>query len=237
MDITKALEETGLSEGEIKVYIALVKLGSVPVNKIKEETNLHRTTIYDFLEKLINKGLVSYVIKNNVNYYQATKPIKLLDFVKEKEENIRGIIPEIEKLSQIKREEIRVEVLKGVEGFKTLLNDILRTGKELLAFGVEESLFQEKFPTLLEQYFKKEEKLGIKERVLTSEKTKFIFKRKSIKYRYVPDEFFSPTTTNIYGNKVVMIIWEPLTIVMIENSGLADSYKKHFEMLWKISKK
>ena len=66
MDVKQVLSELGLSEGEIKVYMALLKLGSSPVSALKEETKLHRTTIYDFIEKLLNKGLVNHVIKNNV---------------------------------------------------------------------------------------------------------------------------------------------------------------------------
>lgn len=237
MDVEKALESVGLSDGEIKVYLALLKLGSVPVSKIKEETNLHRTTIYDFVEKLLNKGLVNYVIKNNTKYYKATHPNKLLDFVREKEEDIKEILPELVKLSGFKKEEIKIETYKGIEGLKTLINDVLRVKKDVVIFGINEIMFKERFPILVEQYFKKEEEAGIKERLLASEDTEFIFDKKTTNYRFIPEEFFNPTPTMVYGSKVAVIIWEPFTIIMIENPGLADSYKKYFEMLWKIAKK
>ncbi len=235
-EIKKALSEIGLGEGEIRVYLALLKLGSVQVSKIKEETRLHRTTIYDFVEKLLNKGLVNYVIRNNVKYYGATHPNKLLDFVKEKEENIKGILPQLAALTETKNEEIKVEVYKGTEGFKAVLNDIIRVGKDMVGFGIDEAKFKERFPILMEQYFKKEEACGIKERLLASEGAKFLFRKKTTKYRFIPDEFFNPTPTAVYGNKIVFIVWEPLTVVMIENPELADSYKKYFEMLWNIAK-
>ena len=120
------LQQAGLSDGESRVYLVLLKLGSSPVNKIKEETKLHRTTIYDFIEKLLNKGLASFVIKNGTRYYKAAHPDKLLDLIKEKEDNIRDILPDLVKLAQIKREEINVEVYKGKEGFKTILNLVLK---------------------------------------------------------------------------------------------------------------
>lgn len=237
MEIKEVLREAGLSIGEVEVYLALLKIGSVPVSKIKEETKIHRTTIYDFLEKLLNKGLVNYVVKNNVKYYKATHPNKILEFIKEKEENIKEILPELKELAEIKKEEIKVEIYKGAEGFKTLLNDIIRVSKDFVAFGVDETKFKERFPIIIEQYFKKEEERGIKERLLTSEETKFIFNKKTTNYRYIPKEYFNPTPTMVYSNKIAIIIWEPLTIIMIENSELADSYKKYFEMLWKIASK
>lgn len=235
MEIRTVLGDVGLSEGEIKVYLALLKLGSVQASKIKEETNLHRTTIYDFIEKLLNKGLINYVIRNNVKYYSATHPNKLLDFVMEKEENVREILPSLTRLAEIKKEEIKVEVYKGAEGFKVVLNDIIRTGRDMVGFGIDETKFRDRFPILMEQHFKKEKLAGIKERLLTSEDARFVFGTETAKYRYIPGEFFNPTPTAVYGNKVVILVWAPLTIVMIENSELADSYRKYFEMLWNMA--
>jgi len=237
MDAEKVLLESGLSEGEAEVYLALLKLGSVPVSKIKEETNLHRTTIYDFLDKLLNKGLVNYVVKNNIKFYKATHPNKLLDYVKEKEENIKEILPKLKELAEFDRGELKVEVYKGREGFKTVLNDQLRFGGELLAFGVDESKFKERFPILLEQYFKKEEEKGMRERLLASEEAEFIYKKKTTNYRFISKEFFNPTPSIVYGNNVGFIIWEPFNVIIIENAELADSFRKYFEMLWRIAKK
>jgi len=235
MNTELVLHEIGLSEGEIKVYLALLKIGSTPVSKIKEKTNLHRTTIYDFLEKLINKSLVSYVVKNNVNFYSAVHPNKLLDFVNEKQENVKQILPKLIDIANLDKDEINVRVYKGVEGMKTLLNDVLREGKDFIAFGVEEKLFKEKFPFLMDSYFAKEKAVGIKERLLASEDTSFIFDSPTITYRFVPKNLFNPTPTMTFGDKVAMIIWEPLTIIVVKNKQLADSFRKHFELVWKTA--
>lgn len=238
MDIKKTLQEAGLSEGETKVYLALLKLGSTTVHNIKQETAIHRTTIYDFLEKLINKALVNYVVKNNVKHYKATHPNKLLDFIKEKEENIKEILPDLKELAELKKEEIKVETYLGREGLKTILNDMIRTKKDMCSFGIDESMWKERFPILIEQYFKREEEVGMKERLLTKENAKFTYKhKKTTNYRAIPEKYFNPTPTFIYGDTVVTIIWEPLTLIKIENSELAESYRKHFELLWKGAKK
>ncbi|MFH1010525.1 MAG: helix-turn-helix domain-containing protein [bacterium] len=230
------LKEIGLSDGEIKVYLALLKLGALQASKIKEDTKLHRTTIYDFLEKLLNKGLVNYVIKDGVKYFKATTPEKLLDFVKEKEDHVRDILPQLHTLALPDLDAVKVEVYKGVEGLKTILNDILRTGKPLAGMGIDETKF-ERFPVLLEQFFKKEEKAGIKERMLTSEKAALTYRKKTVEYRYIPQDYFNPTATLIYGDKVAVFIWEPFTVIVIDNAQLSDSYRKHFELLWATSKK
>lgn len=236
MEIKARLKEIGLNEGEIKVYLSLLKLGSVPVSKIKEDTKLHRTTIYDFVEKLLNKGLVNYVIRNNIKYYNATHPSTLLDYVKEKEQNIKEILPELVKISDIVKEDIGVEVYKGAEGFKTVLNEAAREKGDTLGFGVDETEFEKRFPIEVAQYFKKIEKLNKKDRIITSESAKFIYKTKSSVYKYIPDEYFYPTPTIIYGDKVAIIVWEPLSVIILKNKGIAESYRRHFELLWKIAK-
>jgi sugar-specific transcriptional regulator TrmB len=237
METSEILEKIGLSEGEVKVYLALLKLGSVPVSKIREESGLNRTTIYDYIERLLAKGIVNYVIKNNVRYYDATDPDKLLDYVEENERNLRGIMSELKELTERHKRDVVVEVYKGEEGLKTVFNDVLRIKDELKAFGVDDSIFKEKFEHLMDYFFVNEKKLGIKERIITSEESSFTYKRKGTEYRFIPDDYFNPNPSMIYGNRVAIIIWEPFTVILMKNDELADSYKKHFELLWRQASK
>lgn len=237
MDEIEVLKELGLSDGEIKVYLALLKLGQTIVSEITKETRQHRTTIYDFLENLINKGLVNYVIKTGVKYYTATDPDKLLEILKEREDHLVAILPKLKALREIQQEEISVEVFKGVEGFKSVLNDTIKVKKDFYGFGFDEQMFKEKFPLLLEQYFKKEQEAGIKEYNLTRENPKFIYKKEHIQYRTIPEEFFEPTATAVYGDRVFIVIWEPFTTILIKNKGLAEAYRKYHKLLWKTAKR
>ncbi len=231
------LKELGLSEGEIKVYIALLILGESQVNKIKTKTKMHRTTIYDFLDKLIKKGLASYVVKNNVKFYRSAHPSKLEELIKEKKEHLEEVLPSLIKMSELEKKQLKVDVYEGVEGFKTLLNKTLNESKELLSFGIDETKFEEKFPHIIKNYIKKERKFGHRERLIAEKSTKFVYKYSHMHYRYIDKKFFSPTPTMIFGNNVGFLIWDPLTVIMINNNDLADAYRKHFELLWKIADK
>ncbi len=237
METEGVLKEFGLTNGEIKVYLSLLKLGPSTVNKIRQDTKIHRTTIYDFLERLINLGLASCLIRENAKCYQASNPDKFIDIEREKEEKIKRIIPSLKELSKIRDEDVSVKVYSGEEGVKNLLNDILEQKENLVAFGIDESKFQEKFPFLMDNYFKKEQEIGTKERVLTKKRVSFTFQKENVEYRYIPEKYFNPTPTMIYGNKLAFVIWVPLTVVIIKNKDLAEGYKKHFEMLWRKASK
>ncbi|HLC74920.1 MAG TPA: helix-turn-helix domain-containing protein [Candidatus Nanoarchaeia archaeon] len=237
MSLNDSLKKIGLSDGESMVYLALLKLGSSSVHKINEEARMHRTTIYDFLEKLLTKGLVNYVIKGGVKYYKATHPNKLLDYIKEKESIVTDILPELDKISTFHKDEIIVEVYKGVEGVKTLLKDVLREGKDHVIFGIDESMFKEKLGPFMDWYFKEEKRRGFKERILTGDDAPYVYEYETALYRYLPPESFNPTPTYVYGDNVAILIWEPFSVIRIKNAALADSYAKYFEILWEMAKK
>jgi len=122
------LKELGLSKGETKVYTAVLELGISTLNKIQEKTGIERRNIYDILNKLIEKGLVSYTIEKGKRTYQITHPNKLLEEIKEKENKLKQLknqIPQITDFFNSKRPQIKAEVYRGNESIKALLNESL----------------------------------------------------------------------------------------------------------------
>tara|TARA_Y100000310_G_C20588558_1_gene766722 strand:- start:252 stop:956 length:705 start_codon:yes stop_codon:yes gene_type:complete len=228
----KILERAGLSKGEIEVYLTLLKIGSSLVSKIAQETGLHRTNIYDTLEKLREKGLVAHVIKENRKYFNASNPEKILDYVKEREKEISSILPELKSYSSLPRSESIVEVYKGKEGLKTVLKDILKEGKDYSVFE-EKGYIQKVLPHFYPQFNKKLNKKKIKVKVLTRDKIK-IAKRSLMKIKTLPEFISFPSATAVYGDKVAIFVWdEPYHAILIKSTQVAKSYKSFFEMLWK----
>ncbi|MBI3033007.1 helix-turn-helix domain-containing protein [Candidatus Woesearchaeota archaeon] len=225
------LQELGLSEGEIKTYLSLLKRGFSTVAKIKEDSGLHRTTVYDFLEKLMQKGLVSYVVQGGVNYYKASPPERLKQLLKEKEDKLKTIMPELESLAKLPKDEIKVEVYKGKQGFNTVLNKIIAVRKDMYGFGFEEEKYEQMDKIMMEQYFRKCNENNIKENVFVKRSTSFLYKHPHIRYHFLPDDYFNPNPSMTFGNYVAIQVWEPLTTILIENKALADSYKKYFNFL------
>ena len=64
----KILEKLGLTETESKIYMILLRLGSTHVTPVIKKAELHRATVYDVLDRLIEKGLVSYIIKEGKRF-------------------------------------------------------------------------------------------------------------------------------------------------------------------------
>ena len=78
---------------------------------------------------------------------------------------------------------------------------------------------------------------NIKERVLIKEGTKGIFQKSTSKYKKIPTKYFNQNPIQIYGNNVQIIIWEnPDYLIIIRNEGVAESYRKQFELMWQQAK-
>jgi len=240
----QALIEIGLSGNEAEIYLALLNLGPSLVSKVVEKTGINRTNIYDRIERLIDKGLVSYVIKNNRKYFCAAEPKRILRFLEEKKDKvekekelINKLLPELEKIKPMPKDET-VEVFEGKEGLKTILENIIESKQNILTYGSEGN-FSRILKFYFTHYLKKLEKSKINMKVIFNyDDTKKPFEWKFAEVKYIPKEYKSPTETTIYGNKVVIfILTEEPRAVLIKSKTTAEAYKNYFNLLWKIAKK
>jgi len=235
-ELKENLKEIGLSASEATIYLTLLKSGESSVAEISQFSGLHRTNIYDSLEKLKEKGFVAYVLKGKKQFYRASDPELVLNYLKEKEEKIFNIIPKLKDLQKEIKEKVIVEVFKGKEGIKASLKDILINKKEVVGYNISGQL-RKYLPEFAEYYFREQNKFKIKHRFIY---TKGIVKPSSKFYevRYLPKEYTATTITLCYNNTTLNLIWEPEMIaIMIKSKQIAEDYKKNFELLWKIAKK
>ena len=99
------LEAIGLTNGEARIYKALCEMGVSSVGPICDLSKVHRSIIYQILEKLIDKGIVSVIVEEGTKRYQAASPKMLLHFVEQeqkeledKKKNLMEIFPLISQL-------------------------------------------------------------------------------------------------------------------------------------------
>lgn len=236
---TKPLEKLGLQAAEIKIYLDLLKNGLSTATDISRRTSINRSHTYDKLDILLEKGLISAVIKNNVKYFKAADPKKLVDYIDEIKKNMEDIVPDLDKLKISQKEKTTVELYQGKEGIKTVIKDALRVKKDYCVFG-EEGKFQELFPVFIKQLLRDVVHYRMHERLLSKEskRKKILMTSKNSKIKYLPDKFFSPTMTVVYGTKVAIFIWsEPLFAILIKDKDVARSFQNYFDILWEVAKK
>ena len=185
---------------------------------------------------------MSYAIRENRKYFDAINPEKIIEIVRERERKLRDVLPELLKMAGFQKEKPIVEILEGDEGIKTVLNDILREQKEWLAFG-SAGKGPEVLSYFAEHWEKEREKCVPLRAIIDSSQTgkdrgKRLSKLKNTQIRYVPEEYASPSSTWIYGDRMAFIIWnkERPIAVRMKSKEITGNYREHFEVLWRAAK-
>ena len=246
------LEKTGLSKNEAKVYLALLDLGLTSSKNIIEKTNLHRQIVYDSLDLLTKKGLVSFVIQANRKHFKASDPKVFFDYFENKEKEInkqkqefKEILPKLITKRNSSKEKQETTVFSGNKGLKSLMDDMLNQKQEILTIGasdIKAEAFRYHLEFNLPKFHIIRGKKKIPYKILLSEdmknRVKELNKLKHTKAKILPREFTSNSSTNIYGDKVSIIMWgsQPFGI-LIKSKEIANAQKRHFELLWKMAKK
>lgn len=240
----------GLTTNESRVYISLLELGTSKAGEILKKSQLNSGKIYEILESLKQKGLVSESIINNIRFFSPASPKKLYDYVERKEEELkqeRKIIDElIPKISNIKTEEISNKAITyiGMEGMKTAVFELLeltKPGEEILTMGVTGQKDEKINNFWRENFLPKLSQKKIKEKIIfSSEDTSYlkeIKKIKSIEVRSASIKSMVPIA--IYGKDKVIIsnYDDPITNIVIYNEKIAQSFKELFNHLWNQAKK
>lgn len=237
------LKKAGLSEGEIKIYGILLNIGRSPLSKIHEKAGMERRNIYDILNKLTEKGLVTYSQENNKKSFNISNPNKILSYLEEKkklisniQEDINEVLPSIMSKFDSNKEEIKSETFKGKEGIKAVWEDMLNY-KEIRWIG-SGNYMPSKFPAFFEDWNKRRNKKKIKSYHLFRYEIKNDLIKGSGEARFLSKEFSgSPTVTAIYGNKVVQFLFgDFLFAFVIESEELAENYLTYHKHLWKTAK-
>ncbi len=232
MEYEKILQKIGLTANESKVYLTLLKTGSSKAGRISKECGLNRTSTYNSLRSLLDKGLVSYVIIGKIKWFQASPPSNLGVYLKNKAELLEEGMQGLQKMFDSSRTESSVKLFKGNKGVRTVLEDIISTGKENHIFGSEGQL-EDRMPYYAVRFIRQINEKGIHVRSLVRKGRKGEVSERC-EVRFVPENVESPVVTNIYGDKIALIIWsEPPEAVLIENEMAARAYRSYFELMWK----
>jgi sugar-specific transcriptional regulator TrmB len=236
--IEETLQEIGLNRREIVCYLALLELGSSQVGVIIKKTGIPSSKIYEILEKLINRGLVNYVIKNNIKNYQASDPKYLINYLDEKRRNLQEILPQlIAKQNNSKKQS--VEIFEGQKAVFTLFTDLIGDAKakeQYFVFSIDEENKNEQANLFLRNLTirRKEKKLDV--RVLKNIKNHMKEKNTKIQLKYT--SFNLPQGITIFRNSVILLSWVDYPIaIKIESSIFAKQQRDFFLDLWKDSKK
>lgn len=249
MAVETILEEIGLTKNEIKIYLALLKLGSTSTGAIIKETKVHASKVYDGLERLADKGLVTHVIIANTKHFKAVNPERLIDFLEDKKKSIENqkdaikkYLPELKSFQETGTDETEAEIFKGWKGMETVFNEGIKEmgkGDNWYVLGAYAGEDVEKTDKFIQKVIMKCEKKKMKWKIIYNESARNTFKYEQespiTENRFLAQE--TPATINIYKDVIFIALWIKNPIAFrVRSEKVADSFKTYFKFMWKLAK-
>ncbi len=233
-ELKEKLTKAGLTGNESKVYLELLKHEELAANELAKKLSIDRTLTYTILNHLIEKGLVSYIIKQNKKFFKAEKPENLLNPIKKKEFFVKDLISELNKIQKETITPYEIKIFEGKEGLRTLMHLVLKH-KHFFSFGGTGRVYDQLYE--MQAIVKQLNKKSFYGKMIIQYKYKEhpVTKIKVVETKFSKTK--SEATTTIFGNYVsIHILTEKPLIILIKNKDIAESYKNHFEELWKHAK-
>jgi len=246
------LKRIGLTDGEVKIYDALLELGQTTRAKLVKRSGVSPSKIYDVINRLSEKGLVSSVKIHGITHFSAANPERLTDFLEQKESEIdkdkrliNELLPSLLARYRETEEETDVEVYYGWGGLKTVFIDLensMSKGDESLVFGASVGKNPEQADIFFNKHQQRVEKRGYRVRIIFNEDMRqrkhrysYYIGHKLHRIRFLHTNTF--TELYVYKDSVLFLILsgKPMAI-RVKNGEIVDSFRKFFETMWKEAK-
>lgn len=243
----QSLESIGLTKNESITYLTLLKLGTVKTGTILKESGLNSGKIYEILNSLKQKGLVSETIVDNVKHFTSAPPKQLLQYMQQRKNSlekevsiVESIIPDLENIQKSTLHNKRIVTYSGFRGVMTAAEEALEqteNGEEIVSLGISD------INAWSQDYWLRWEKMRLSKKIsaryILSQKEKIYSDLKTVdnvKVKLLNAD--TPVGIDIYGKDILLILHyqDPVTCTMIYDEHTVTTFKSYFEILWNVAK-
>ncbi len=247
--ITTFLKSLELSDKEIMLYLAGLKLGSTRAALLSRKTGLTRQHTYDLLKSLEQKGFVSKMGKDYGQRFIMEDPKNLTNILERKKqkieklnENLGKIMPEFESFYNPKGIMPKIKFFEEIEGIKGIFEDMLNcSSKKHFYLGSFKELLEILGKDYLDNWIERRIRrkifsmaVRIKEKEIQNElyTDEENFLRE---VRFAPNNINITQTVVMYDNKVAIISSKKECVgFLIESEEYFNTMKTLFDVLWGV---
>lgn len=239
--ILDKLIASGFDKKEAQVYVAVLELGEASIAEITKKSAVKRSTVYEMIELLKKRGVVSQSRRKKRPIFLAENPKKLLELLDEQKRGLEDVMPELLSITNLMDKKPKVRFFEGLMGVKEVFEDTLRyPNSEVLTW------FPYPYINLGEDYFMKhyfperlKRKVWARAIIPDTQKNRafaeLMGKKTVTKTRFVKDEAFKSfdIEIKIYGkNKLGVISYNEDLGLIIESRKIYEGLKAIFETFW-----
>ena len=239
---TELFKELGFTEREIKVYLALIELGTSTVGPISKKTKLPPSKVYETIEQLKEKGLASYIVVSKTKHFQASDPKEILNLLDERKRKFKTIVEELEEKQKDAGEKQIAIVHEGFKSFQAMFNRIaecLDSKDYYYAFAFREEYHNPATALLLKKFHQKLTVKKVDDRLIGHISVKKAIQKtfegnKNFKIRFTKNLW--PSVVIMFKDRTIHLLWgEKPTGIEIISERIHKQYKEFFLQIWKTA--
>jgi len=230
------LKSIGLSANEANLYLVLLTFGTNPVSTIAKKASLNRSSCYEILRKLMEKGFINEISKNNITYFTPVEPKKMLktlsnnkDDLEYKIENLKQSLIHLENLQCEYPQKPTVVFFEGEEGIRNIMEDTLTSSEPIRAYSNIKELTAI-LPNYFPKYYERRTNRNIPVKAIyPADKNSYMHKLRDNmekrESRLIPPEFDFNLDIIIYDYKVAITSLKDRFGLLINSASLAQTQK------------
>ena len=227
------LQRIGLTETEALIYVQLVKKGAMTAIEIAKEMKTHRRTIYDNLNILMNKGLVTFFTFKSIRYFKANNPVIPKNIEEEKLKGLKLILPHLQSYYANQKKNPTVEIMKGTDATRNLLFEMHNTHEEILWMGGGFRLL-DALDSPRERIIQAFGKLHLK--IIQPKPKNDLFKKyfSHCTIKFLDKKYATGSVFFTFRDLVLIgtLVNDDFFIIKIQSKDLAKTYQNYFEIIW-----
>ena len=239
--LQKTLENIGLSAQEAAVYLAALKIGSGSILDLARASNIKRTTVYNVVASLQQKGLMIREVKGWKTKFAAERPEKLEAIIEARKADLAKTLPDLSALYNLRGEEGTIRFYDGLEAVKSVYESLLTEIKpyEDYLIVTDQAQWMKLDPKFFQDFIERRAKLPISTRMLTqpseiARKHKKFERNFNFAVKFLPEDTKLTTNLVILPRKVVIHqLVAPVFAMVIENPSIVRMHREQFEIMWK----
>ena len=248
---TDYLAQLGLTKNEISAYTKLLETGPLPVQKLAQLLHINRTSMYVYVDELIEKGVITKIVQGTQSQVESVPPHEVLQkLLEEKEQATKNLKEQLPTMAQAfltafpevkQSSDAEIRYYKGRQGVKKIYEEVLKS-KEIRSYvNIEDVLST--FPEnrkLFDNAFNNNLTMKMFEIVEDSPKARerfgITFKRDRYSYKFLPKRMnLKAQDILIYDGNVSFInLKNNITGVVLRNIDLYNNFKLLFDFIWEV---
>lgn len=239
----ETLKQMGFSEKTAKIYLAGLASGTSSVQTLAKKSGLKRSTIYPYLDELVEQGLMEKIPSGKKVYFKVISPKHLEQRAQAQLDTVRSNMLSLLELSSEATGKPKVTVLEGKKALEQLYDEIINANS--IRFWSNLSKYVQLFPethdkindAIVQKQIRTREIIANTPEAKASAKKAYVTTGKHYSVR-VATEGEIENDSAIVGNVVILFRVHEYDFfaVRIEDASIAKTMKSLFDMAWQSAR-